>query len=474
MYSRIAFCLFISFALTANAQTINVRGIVSNVAGKPIANAIVALAGQGLRDTTGADGAYSIVRSTAVEMPVLMPRTEALFIHKGILSFSLPNPSSAVKVEMFDIKGGLLQKMSLQNVPAGFYHFNILENSRTAKLLVIRASIDQHMVTFRYLPLQNDKYVDNQSSENGTPVQGRLTKLAAINDTIRAAASKYTTKSIAISNSDQVLNITLDGGGSIGCGKALSAIKSGTYTITSAGLSRQYIINIPTTYDMNHPYRLIFGMHCYGSSMQGVANENYYQLKVIADSTKNYCIFVAPNGTGNPALWNQGQSDHTFFEDMLKLFKDNLCIDTTRVFSCGFSYGAMFTNSLAQTHQKVLRAVACFAAANYNIWVPANSGYPIAYMGTVGLSDQNCPPPAGRACRDTMVKYNGCTKPATVPEATTTTHVAYDYQGCPDYPVKWCTFLGGHQCYVVDGTNGTEDRTRSWIPGVTWKFFTQF
>ena len=53
---------------------------------------------------------------------------------------------------------------------------------------------------------------------------------------------------------------------SAGRGKELVEFKSGihTNTMTSAGLTRQYIIDIPTNYDKNKPYRLIFAMHYHG------------------------------------------------------------------------------------------------------------------------------------------------------------------------------------------------------------------
>jgi poly(3-hydroxybutyrate) depolymerase len=181
-------------------------------------------------------------------------------------------------------------------------------------------------------------------------------------------------KKVAVTSYDQQLDITLEtvnedfhyngnsAGPSTGCGKDLGSLKSGSYNISSAGLSRDYIIDIPANYDKIHPYRLIFGMHCHGRTMQGVANDKYYQLKRFADSTKTYCIFVAPNGTGSATtpLWNQEAKDHTFFDDMVKLFKEKLCVDTTRIISVGFSYGAMFSFSLSTNHQKVLRAVACY------------------------------------------------------------------------------------------------------------------
>ncbi len=488
MHKHAAFCLAVLIGLTANAQSINLRGVVSNQAAKPIANAIVTLAGQGLKDTTGTDGAYSIVNGTPAVVPLLAPQNEKISLYRGDLTFSVPNPSP-VKVEIFDVNGNLLKKEPLQNVSTGFYRFNIAENSHAARLFIIKASIGLHTESFTYLPLNNGNYMVNQLNESSTPVEGRLAKIAAVNDTLKTTAPGFATKATAITSYDQVVNITLDSnrvgsdtGRSVGCGKALSAIKSGTYTISSAGLSRQYIIDIPTSYDMNHPYRLIFGMHCYGSNMQGVANDKYYQLKRLADSAKNYCIFVAPNGNGSGTpLWDQGQKDHTFFDDMLKLFKENLCVDTTRVFCCGFSYGAMFTYSLSTNHQKQLRAVACYAPANWNIWLPTDTHEPIAYMSTTGISDPNCPlvhdstlKQGGKYCALGHATDNGCTIPATVPIWTSGNHFLYEFQGCKaQYPVKFYTFNGGHQAGPMDGASG-DNSSKSWIPGETWKFFMQF
>jgi poly(3-hydroxybutyrate) depolymerase len=317
-----------------------------------------------------------------------------------------------------------------------------------------------------------------------------VAKLATV-DSLRAAGNGYTTKTVLLSKYDSTVNIVLDSapGPSSGCGKltSIASYQRGTvYAITSAGLSRRYIISIPANYDRNKPYRLVFAMHCMCGSMWSVNSENFYELKRSADSANVPCIFVAPscynNGNYNQGswgcpVWDQGVKDHQFFDDMLKLFKDSLCVDTTRVFSAGFSYGAMFTNSLAQTHQNVLRAVVCYATSfGGGIYVPRNSGLPIAWMGTVGLGDTRCPPADGRRCRDTILKYNGCTKPPTVPETTagSRTHVIYDYQGCPKYPVKWCTFDGDHQWAPVDGTSSGWDPNRTWTPNVAWNFLFQF
>ena len=254
---------------------------------------------------------------------------------------------------------------------------------------------------------------------------------------------------------------------SAGCGKPLSTFKIGTntYKITSAGLNREYIVNIPENYDPNSPHRVVFGMHWYNGSADAVQGwSKWFGLKAL---DKDASIFVAPNGTGNPPLWTQGEKDHAFFDDLVALFQADLCVDKSRIFSVGFSFGAMFTNSLAQTHQDVLRGVVVYAAADYNIYFPANTGKPLAYMGVHGLKDPTCPITSGRSSRDRFVKNNKCTVPATVPEAKSGgNYVTYDYMCPSNYPVRWTTFDGKHTYPPND--------TGTWVYGLTWDFITQF
>jgi poly(3-hydroxybutyrate) depolymerase len=257
-----------------------------------------------------------------------------------------------------------------------------------------------------------------------------------------------------------------------GCGKALSTFKSGnntTYQMSSADLDREYIVYIPSSYDGSKPYRLVFGMHCMGSSANQCANnDQFYRLKPL--DTENSTIFVAPQGYTDGSPWRgRDDKDHVFFEDMVKLFESELCIDKSRIFSVGFSFGAMFTNSLAQTHQDTLRGVVVYATADYNIYFPANTGKPLAYFGVHGTADGTCPFSSGKASKDRFVKNNKCTVPGSVPEATSSTHVCYDYECPSNYPVKWCTHNGGHTDLPTD-----PGQSRSWDIDLTWEFITQF
>ena len=144
-------------------------------------------------------------------------------------------------------------------------------------------------------------------------------------------------------------------------------------------MSREYIIDIPADYDPTHPYRLIFSWHqAYGSDV-GNANGQYpavngpnfdathyafFGLKRAATDADDPAIFVAPEGIGN-LPWDY-KRDLALFDDLLALVDANLCIDDNRVFSTGFSFGAMMSYALSITRQTKLRALVAMAAANYN------------------------------------------------------------------------------------------------------------
>ena len=490
MFKKLSLCLLGMAILYANAQTINLQGVVSNSGGKPIANAIVSLVRQKMKDTTGTDGKYSIIATSIKKLPTIVPLATDISINNDVLQFALSTPSP-MKIEIFNLKGNLLRQEINMNAAAGTYRFDISKNCEAANVLVIKAAIGSSEVSFRYIPLNGGRYALNLPTAAAT-ISGSsgLTKMTASVDTLTVTATGFQTKSIALTSlNNQQQNITLDSsssnapGPSIGCGKTLGAInKSGTYTISSSGKNRTYILDIPTNYKKTNPYRLIFGMHCMGGSATRVAaadvNDDlsaYYHMKTQSAKDNIQCIFVAPQGNSD-GTW-QGEPDRKFFSDMVTLFKDTFCIDTTRIFSVGFSFGAMFTYTLSLEFPKILRAVACYAPANYNMDQPTNNHLPIGYFQTTGTSDGTCPwissdasKTGGKYCLLQHIQDNGGPVPANIPLATSGKHVSTEFPGTKDgYPVKFCSFQGGHQAVASDPGSSV-----NWIPGETWEFLKRF
>ncbi|MET8995693.1 RICIN domain-containing protein [Amycolatopsis sp. NPDC004169] len=266
----------------------------------------------------------------------------------------------------------------------------------------------------------------------------------------------------------------LAGTPSAGCGKN-PTLTSGTRTIQSNGKSRSFILKIPDSYDKSTPHRLTFGFHWLGGTAEQVASGGsdgyawaYYGMQ---SQSGNSTIFVAPQGLNN-GWGNSGGEDVTFTDDMVRLIENDLCVDTTQLFSIGFSYGGAMSYALACARANVFRAVVAIAAPGA---ISGCSGgtQPIAYMGIHGVSDNIG---AGRGLRDTFVRNNGCTpQNAPEPAAGSKTHYLTVYSGCrTGYPVVWAPFDGGHQQGPVDGCTGCESGARSWDKAEIWKFFSQF
>ena len=258
-----------------------------------------------------------------------------------------------------------------------------------------------------------------------------------------------------------------------GCGKA-PTLGDGETTVKSEG-TRSYVLKVPETYDSNHPYRLVLAYHWQGGSAHAVAagigatESPFYGLW---DESNSSTIFVAPEGlgSGNDTGWaNVGGQDVTFTDAILDQVEAGLCIDTTRVFSVGFSYGAGMSYALACARPDVFRGVALFSGAELSGCDGGNK--PIAFYASHGLTDGTLSVIAGRALRDHFVQVNGVSpQDPEEPQVGSGTHVCTTYDGgSPQYPVEWCAFDGDHTPNPHD-----EGAATSWAPAEVWKFISQF
>jgi poly(3-hydroxybutyrate) depolymerase len=278
---------------------------------------------------------------------------------------------------------------------------------------------------------------------------------------VTVAATAMPTGAAIVSGPDSGVGVLA---ASAGCGKN-PALNSGTHTIQSNGTQRSFILRLPSGYDSNRPYRLIFGFHWLGGNANNVASGDYYGL---GGRSGNSAIFVAPEGLNNG--WaNSGGADVTFTDNMISTISNALCVDTTQLFSLGFSYGGGMSYALACARANVFRAVAIYAGG---VISGCNGGtQPIAYFQAHGLSDNVLSISGGRQMRDRFVSNNGCT-PANPPEPPQGSgrHTSFAYSGCrAGYPVEWHAFDGGH---IFDPRDAGQSTT--WLPGETWRFFSQF
>ncbi len=263
---------------------------------------------------------------------------------------------------------------------------------------------------------------------------------------------------------------------SAGCGKTRT-LQNGTHTIQSGGVNRTFILTAPSAYNNSTPYRLVFGYHWLGGTATDVATGQTVQRDVWAyygllQRSNGSAIFIAPQGLDNGWANTNGR-DIALTDAILSRVLADLCIDQSRIFATGFSYGGAMSYAVACARPNMFRAVAVIAGG---VLSGCSGGTtPIAYLGVHGISDSVLNISGGRSMRDRFVRNNGYpAQNAPEPAAGSRTHVCTTYQGGQAaYPVEWCAFDGGHIAAPQDGAGG-DSGTRTWVPAATWAFFSQF
>lgn len=274
---------------------------------------------------------------------------------------------------------------------------------------------------------------------------------------------------------------------SAGCGKART-LQDGTQAIASGGMDRLFLLETPDAYDNTHPHRVVFMFHWNYGSIGAIVNppdadqntdRPFYGM---GDLTDDETIFVVPQGlvgaSGGAGWENPNGRDVTFTDDMLAAISDDLCIDTSRVFTTGFSFGAGMSVALACVRPDKFRAAVVYAPAFISGVTPEQCTTPVAFFESHGVDDPIINIQRGLDVLNTFTAMNGCTA-MTPPDPPADGHTCTSYEGC-SVPTRFCSFgagqgnpfnvsLRGHYPTSKDPGQST-----SWVPAEAWSFITQF
>lgn len=512
--------LGLALALTTTvANAFILTGSVSDTNGKAVKGASVSLVGTEYATTTDGVGSFTLRDKKIGEETAIGQIANPGFVgvHNGILSYA-QSSNGPVQVQIFDAMGFRVMDQKLfGNGSVDLRSFVKNEGAYFARVKMGSAVQCLKFTT-------NGSYGvvaanNNVSALKKSMATNDLQTVDGINN-LKVIADGFDTLTVPLANLDTNVELTLQkasaGGNSgeqtpanirgvydyvkgnapapsRGCGKNSSLVKTKSvengdcFEMQVAGLNREFFITLPQNYDNTKPHKLLFAMHCMGSNAEDFVHHApdqdhpspYYGQQKL-DTDGNY-IFVAPRGDTDGMPWRTGDDkDHQFFDKLLTTMEDNYCIDTSRVFVTGFSFGSMVTNSLAQVFQHRVRAAVTYAVADWNIYIPTNAGKPIAWMDVHGTDDGLCDYKRLNSSITRILKNNG-------PDGTDVSdevnvmkkhsgnngepHVCYDFQKVdPNHPVRVCTWKGGHQWTAND--NGGWGNT--WVPEDVHKFLEQF
>lgn len=239
------------------------------------------------------------------------------------------------------------------------------------------------------------------------------------------------------------------GTGSAGCGAPASGVST---TLEVGTQSRSFVLYLPSDYDADVAYPLIFAWHGLGGS--GSLAQYYFGLEGAVGSD---AIIAYPNAlpradSGGETGWELSPYgyDFEFFDAMVNELTGRLCIDEDRIFSTGHSFGGYMSN-----------AMGCYRGDIHNAIAPVAGGPPfygdctqaVGAWITHGKGDDTVEPSQGQDAVARWKYTNECDDTTTPTGANNC--VAYD--GCTR-DVQWCEHSGGHEWPGFAG-------------GAIWEFF---
>ena len=149
--------------------------------------------------------------------------------------------------------------------------------------------------------------------------------------------------------------------GTAGCG-AFHFSGSYSFTMQSGGLTRAYIVHVPSSYSSSVPQPLILNLHAYTSSDSG--QESISGMDATSDLQDVIVAYPqGTNGSNGNAGWNipgivvdepsvlagvtWTANDVQFLSDLVSLLESQFCVDTTRIAMTGFSMGGIMSWAMA-------------------------------------------------------------------------------------------------------------------------------
>jgi predicted esterase len=211
---------------------------------------------------------------------------------------------------------------------------------------------------------------------------------------------------------------------------------TGLQTMQSAGVERQYYIQLPADYANDSSKPLIIGLHGTGSSyLRWIGASAAHDL---ADTVGDGAIMVFPNAlpdaNGSPQ-WS-GENDYDFFLDLLtELELRGFKYDKNQLFVTGHSSGAAMTHEIGCRFGDIVRAIAPSAGTLVS---PECVGS-IAVLMSQGTNDQLVKIGIASSARRFWSLYNGWEDDLTIPGevAPCVDHSLLGAANTP-YPVYWC------------------------------------
>ncbi len=173
-----------------------------------------------------------------------------------------------------------------------------------------------------------------------------------------------------------------------------------THTVVSSGLTREYILHVPPTYDRSRPTPLVISMH--GASLWGAAQREISQWDRVADREGFIVVYPSGRGGHGPRIWEATPGgelprDVTFIADLIDSLGRTYNIDAARIYADGLSNGGGMSFALSCRMSDRIAAVGLVASAQLLPWSWCANDRPVPMIAFHGTADPDTPYNGGKS-----------------------------------------------------------------------------
>jgi polyhydroxybutyrate depolymerase len=257
---------------------------------------------------------------------------------------------------------------------------------------------------------------------------------------------------------------------------------SNAQTLVHDGITRDYLLYVPDSYDGTIQVPLMINFHGFGGNASDYMN--YADMRTTA--TSESFILVYPKGSCLDGFshWNpcpigadnkSTTDDVGFVEAMITEISSQYNVDMERIYATGYSNGGMMAYGLANYKSDLIAAVASVSGAMLDC--TGTTSHPMPVLHLHGTSDSVIPYDgndlysAAQSTLDYWINFNNTNTSPTINSDTnsviTIEHAVYN-QGDNDVAVEHYKYIGGgHDWFSASyqGKNTSE---------LIWGFVSQY
>lgn len=251
-------------------------------------------------------------------------------------------------------------------------------------------------------------------------------------------------------------------------------------TIGHDGLTREYIVYVPSTYDGNSSLPVVLNFHGFG----GLASDHMADADMRPQAESDTFLLVYPQGACLDGFshWNASLpggdnksdvDDLGFIGAMIDQLTSDYNIDEERIYACGYSNGGMMSYALACYQSERIAAIGSISGSMIDQSSSCVPSHPMPVIKLHGTSDDVLPYNGGsdytsaQSTIDYWVNFNNANTTADLETDGNIEHYVYA-NGDSSVSVEHYKYIGGGHVWfntTYQGSNASQ---------LVWDFFSQY